>query len=181
MWQTYKILFYCHEAGKITYGWFFFIDCCFKASVNGERILFRLRAMPKNSVLCGIVLQLSAMPHSADFPKKFYLRLRAMPSSVKFRSEIGLPNSALCGTAGSHDWVLCGKFPNCLWIRNHMRKYFNLLISDPSWRGIDSWKKPKVENLVTLSFSNWQNLYRLVQSGPFLTQIGPKWPQSYTC
>jgi hypothetical protein len=41
-----KILFFCHEAGKITYGSFFgrlLLYGFFKA----ERILFRLRAMSK--------------------------------------------------------------------------------------------------------------------------------------
>jgi hypothetical protein len=45
-----KILFYCHEEGKITNGWFF--RHTVTVSVKAERISFRLRAMSKNSALC---------------------------------------------------------------------------------------------------------------------------------
>jgi hypothetical protein len=31
--------------------------------------------------------KLRAMPHSAEFKTKFYLRLRAMPLNVKFKSK----------------------------------------------------------------------------------------------
>jgi hypothetical protein len=52
----------------------FFIYCTvtLTAPVKAERNLFRLRAMP----------------HSADVFFKFYLRLSAMPPSVKLKSKV---------------------------------------------------------------------------------------------
>jgi hypothetical protein len=73
-----KILFYCHEAGKITY------DSC-----KGRKNLF---PTPRHAK------KLRALRHSTE--------------STHFRERISLR------------------------IRNHMQKYFNPVISDPS--GIDS-------------------------------------------
>jgi hypothetical protein len=63
-------------------------------------------------------VRLRAMLHSAKFKKKFYLRLSAMPLNVKFKSKIFLSTpryaaqrgveSALWRTAGSRDSALRG-------------------------------------------------------------------------
>jgi hypothetical protein len=94
-----------------------------------------------------------AMPHSTEFIKRFIcdsmLFHLVWNSSQTFSCQlraIRQVGSRLCAVPHSGDSALCHIAQRCntysqisLRICNHVLKYFNLLVSDPS--GIDWWKK----------------------------------------
>jgi hypothetical protein len=134
----------------------FLIDCFF----NDQKNFFRLRALPKNSVL-----RLCAMPHSG-VPTPHYAAYGGVKknvlsaTSVKFKSKIVMPTPQYVTPCYSGDsWICAMPSRGVLWlhamphsaelrlcamwhslesihsqfslqIRNHMQKYFSLLISD---------------------------------------------------
>jgi hypothetical protein len=112
------------------------------ASVMAERILLQLRAAE---------LRPRAMPHSTEFLFIYcYLRLCAIPPSVKFKSKI-------CCIAGSRESALCGilrsqhRFANIS--ANFATLYENILTRwSVAQVGLIDEKKPRVENLVRFPF-----------------------------
>jgi hypothetical protein len=88
--------FYRHGVGKITRWLFLLLDCCLNGFSKSRKNGVLARYAKKNPALRGIAQSSNAALYSIGQSfKKFYLRLRAMPLSVKSKSD-----SALCGTAG---------------------------------------------------------------------------------
>jgi hypothetical protein len=106
-----SILLYCHGVSKSVF-WY-----TVPLMTKAETLVFRLRAVQKNSVLCNTAW---------IFSNIFY-------TTPRYAAQNGA-DSVLCYIAQSHLYLRLSLSR----IRNHMQKWFYPLISDP--RGIDWWK-----------------------------------------
>jgi hypothetical protein len=150
-----------------------------------KRKIFRIilaskRKRTAHRSLCLIYLIWNRWAHRAESRRVFtknFVHNSALMNSTWNSSQNFLVNSALpvCGIAlptmsyNGDDTNLRISHRNS----NHIQKYFRMIIGDP--RRIDWWKKPRVENFVTLCKANathvsgTYNWFYLVRYGQFGT------------